>query len=95
MREGMGMARIIYAIMRTDDCWRIVCERRKIGRYETCERAALAAVSLAREAAQASHSSEVLLQDKSGQLWPVAQFDPVEFCEEAAPEADDEQSSAA
>ena len=89
------MARIIYAIMRTDGCWRIVCERRKIGRYETCERAALAAVSLAREASQANHASEVLLQDKAGQLWPVAQFDPAGFCEEAAPEAPDEDQSSA
>lgn len=90
------MARIIYAIMRTDGCWRIVCERRKIGRYETCERAALAAVSLAREASQANHASEVLLEDKSGQLWPVAQFDPVGFCEgEAGSEAPEEGRSSA
>ncbi|HEY1224308.1 MAG TPA: hypothetical protein VGE54_03690 [Brevundimonas sp.] len=74
------MARVIYAIIRADGCWRVICERRRIGRYDTCEQAALAAVALARQASEDNHASEVLLQDKAGELWPVAQFDPVGFC---------------
>jgi hypothetical protein len=69
------MSRLIYAIIRADGCWRIVCERRRIGHYETCEQAAAAALALAREASH--HDVEVLVQDAVGELWPVARMDAV------------------
>ncbi len=75
------MSRLIYAIIRADGCWRIVCERRRIGHYETCEQAAAAALALAREAAASHHDVEVLVQDAVGELWPVARMDAVSICD--------------
>ncbi|MDP3803804.1 hypothetical protein [Brevundimonas sp.] len=80
------MARLVYAIIRADGCWRVVCERRRIGRYATCESAALAAMALAREAVASDHDVEVLVQDAGGQLWPVARLDAAAIC--AEPEED-------
>ena len=70
------MAQVAYAVIRADDCWRVLSGRRRIGRFATCEEAAHAAIALAREAALARHDAEVLIQDPGGQLWPVARFDP-------------------
>ena len=87
------MSRLIYAIIRADGCWRIVCERRRIGRYATCDQAAAAALKLAREAVASHHDVEVLVQDAAGELWPVAEMDavaagdPSEFEAESSPTA--------
>jgi len=81
------MSRLIYAIIRADGCWRIVCERRRIGRYSTCEQAAAAALALAREAIASHHDVEVLVQDAVGQLWPVAQMSAVALCDPPEAEA--------
>jgi len=81
------MSRLIYAIIRADGCWRVVCERRRIGRYATCEKAAVAAMALAREAVASDHDVEVLVQDAVGQLWPVAQIDAIAICAEPGDEA--------
>ena len=83
---------VTYAIIRADDCWRVLSGRRRIGHYPTCEAAATAAVALAREAAAADHQAQVLIQDTGGQLWPVANFDPAVVCE---PEATASARSAA
>lgn len=80
------MSRLVYAIIRADGCWRVVCERRRIGRYATCEKAAFAALSLAREAVASDHDVEVLVQDAAGQLWPVAQMDALALCAESEDE---------
>jgi hypothetical protein len=81
------MSRLIYAIIRADGCWRVVCERRRIGRYATCEQAALAAMALAREAVASEHEVQVLVQDAVGQLWPVAQVDAAAICTEPGSDA--------
>ncbi len=80
------MSRLVYAIIRADGCWRVVCERRRIGRYATCESAAIAAMALAREAVASDHDVEVLVQDAVGQLWPVAQIDAIAIAICAEPE---------
>jgi hypothetical protein len=81
------MRRIIYAIIKADGCWRVVCERRRIGHYDSCEKAALAAIALAKEARQENHSVQVLIQDLAGELWPVARFDAESICDPAQAEA--------
>ncbi len=88
------MARLIYAIIRADGCWRVVCERRRIGRYETCEKAALAALALAQEAVASDHDVEVLVQDAAGQLWPVSQMDAVAACADPAEATESGRSAA-
>ena len=70
------MGRLTYAIIHDEDSWRIVSGRRRIGRFARWRDAAEAAVNLAREAARADHEVEVLIQDRAGELWPVAQFAP-------------------
>lgn len=89
------MSRLIYAIIRADGCWRVVCERRRIGRYPTCEKAALAAMALAREAVASDHAVEVLVQDVAGQLWPVSEIDSVGFCAELPAETATESARSA
>lgn len=69
------MHSIVYAIIRADGWWRVVCERRRIGHYDSCEKAALAAIALAKEARLENKSVEVLIQDLAGELWPVVQFE--------------------
>lgn len=81
------MARLVYAIIKADGCWRVVCERRRIGRYSTCEKAALAALALAREAVASDHDVEVLVQDAVGQLWPVGQIDAIAICDDLEADA--------
>ncbi len=88
------MAQVAYAIIRADDCWRILSGRRRIGRFATCTEAATAAVNLAKEAALSDHAAEVLIQDAAGQLWPVAQFDPASACAGAQPAPWDEADAA-
>jgi len=70
------MSKLTYAVIRDGDCWRIVGERRRFGRFDSCEQAAVAAVQLAREASASDHAVEVLVQDTAGQLWPVVEFEP-------------------
>lgn len=70
------MGHLAYAIIRDDDSWRILSGQRRMGRFATWREAAEAAINLAREAARADHEVEVLIQDRAGELWPVAQFDP-------------------
>lgn len=70
------MSRLTYAVIRDGDCWRILSGRSRMGHFPTWRDAAEATVNLAREAARADHAVEVLIQDRAGELWPVAQFDP-------------------
>lgn len=91
------MSRLVYAIIRSDGCWRIVCERRRIGRYATCEKAAIAAMALAREAVASDHDVEVLVQDGAGQLCPVAQINALAICagpEDGTPPTESARSAA-
>lgn len=62
-----------YAVVWVGVEWRIVCARRAMGHFTSRDLALVAASRLAREAVQAGHPAEVLLQSESGeltQLWP-------------------------
>jgi hypothetical protein len=62
------MANLRYAIINCAGEWRVVGERRRIGRYSSCSAATLAGARLALEAMSAGHEVEFLIQDETSQL---------------------------
>lgn len=57
-----------YAVMRFGDEWRVVSERRRIGRFASRDLAIMAGARLAREAMATGHPVELLVQDGAGCL---------------------------
>lgn len=69
------MAVLRYAVLQVGREWRVVCARRRIGRFATRAQAVRAGAGLAREAVASGHEVEFLVQDAAGML--VAQrFQP-------------------
>jgi hypothetical protein len=58
-----------YAVLRVGAEWRVVCARRRIGRYTTRARAVEAGARLAREAVEPGHAVEIMMQDHTGLLF--------------------------
>ncbi len=59
---------LCYAVMQFDQAWRIVSDRRQIGRFATRELASSAGARLALEAREAGHEVEFLVQQGGGEL---------------------------
>ena len=59
-----------YAVIWSGHEWRIVSNRRSIGHFRSSDSALAIAESLAREATEEGHESELLLQEEFGQLKP-------------------------
>lgn len=57
-----------YAVVMVGEEWRIIGARRAMGHFQTRETALVAAANLARQALEAGHRAEVLLQSESGEL---------------------------
>ena len=57
-----------YAVVMVGPEWRVICARRAMGHFLTRETALTAAANLARQASEAGHRAEVLLQSESGEL---------------------------
>ena len=62
------MATIRYAVLQVANEWRVVCERRRIGHFQTRESAIEMGARLAREAVASGHAVEFLVQDAAGLL---------------------------
>jgi len=62
------MAVLRYAVLQVANEWRVVCARRRIGRFETRAQAVHAGAGLAREALASGHEVEFLVQDVAGML---------------------------
>jgi hypothetical protein len=59
-----------YAVVMVGVEWRVVGARRAMGHFATRDMALSAAGALAREAVEAGHHAEVLVQSESGELTP-------------------------
>jgi len=57
-----------YAVMQSGAEWRIVGQARRIGHFESRERAVATGSRLAREAYVSGHEVELLVQDTGGEL---------------------------
>jgi hypothetical protein len=57
-----------YAVLQSGDEWRIFCQRRRMGHFQTRDLALAAGSRLAREAHDAGHDVEFLVQEPSGEL---------------------------
>lgn len=57
-----------YAVVLVGPEWRIIGARCAMGHFSTREMALIAAANLARQASEAGHLAEVLLQSESGEL---------------------------
>ena len=62
------MTTLRYAIVQVGDVWKIVCERRQIGHFATCEAASRAGSQLAKEAASSGYDVELLIQGLFGEM---------------------------
>ena len=62
------MTTLRYAIVQVGEVWKIVCERRHIGHFATCEAASRAGAQLAREAANSGYDVELLVQGMFGEV---------------------------
>ena len=62
------MTTLRYAIVKVGDVWKIVCERRQIGHFATCEAASRAGAQLAKEAARSGYDVELLVQGLFGEM---------------------------
>lgn len=65
-----------YAVVLIGVEWRVVGARRTMGHFATRGMALSAAGALAREAVEAGHRAEVLLQSESGELTPLGRDGP-------------------
>jgi hypothetical protein len=72
MTGAHARGRFSYAAVRVGPVWRVVCARRPIGHFTSCDLALSAAHALARQAVEAGHAAEVLLQSESGEMIPLA-----------------------
>ena len=57
-----------YAVLQSGEEWRIFCQRRRMGHFPTREHAMLVGSRLAREAHDAGHDVEFLVQEPAGEL---------------------------
>ncbi len=57
-----------YAVMQADDAWRIVGQDRRIGQFQSRERAVALGSRLAREAYVSGHEVELLVQEDCGEM---------------------------
>jgi hypothetical protein len=62
------MATLRYAVLQVGDVWKIVCERRHIGHFASCEAASRAGAQLAREATYSGYDVELLVQGLFGEI---------------------------
>ena len=60
-----------YAILRAGSEWQIVCSRRRMGHFQSRELAVEAGARLARQAVEAGHEVELLVQEEAGELVTV------------------------
>ena len=65
-RQGPAMVR--YAVLLCGKDWRVISERRQLGRFETCHSALQCALGLAREAAGCGAAIELLYSGPGGEL---------------------------
>lgn len=65
------MATFRYAVVWAGHEWRIVSNRRSIGHFRSSDTAMTIAESLAREAVEEGHDTELLMQEQFGQLFIV------------------------
>ncbi len=63
------MGAIRYAVLQIGDEWRVVCERRRIGRFIDRDSAVSIGAGLAREALAAGHVVEFMVQGPCGELF--------------------------
>ena len=66
--ESTGEAVLRYAVLQSGEEWRIFCQRRRMGHFQTRDLALAAGSRLAREAHEAGHEVEFLVQEPSGEL---------------------------
>jgi hypothetical protein len=62
------MPTISYAVVRSGEEWRILTAKRLLGHYNTVERALLVGARLTRQALDAGHPAELLLENPAGLL---------------------------
>jgi len=68
IQGGHDMRKLIYAVLRIDNEWRVICERRHIGHFETQNQAIVLGAALVREALEAGCEAELLVLDRAGKL---------------------------
>ena len=71
MSDGPSPQDFRYAVVMVGPEWRIIGARRAMGHFASREMALTAAANLARQASEAGHRAEVLLQSESGELTPL------------------------
>jgi hypothetical protein len=62
------MKKAIYAVLKIGREWRVVCERRHIGHYDTRNEALSLGASLVRQAIESGCEAELLAVDAVGKL---------------------------
>jgi len=62
------MSMFRYAILQFGPSWKLVGERRRVGQFATLQEASQVGANLAREAVNAGHDVELLVQGPFGEL---------------------------
>ena len=62
------MQKLVYAVLQIDQEWRVVCERRHIGHFDSRDGALEVGAGLVRQALEAGHMAELLVLDASSKL---------------------------
>lgn len=62
------MNKVVYAVLQIDHEWRVVCERRHIGHFDSRDEALEVGAGLVRQALEAGREAELLLLDATSKL---------------------------
>lgn len=71
------MTTLRYAVLQVGAEWRVVCARRRMGRFATRDQAIGVGVGLAREAVASGHEVEFMVQGAGGELY-AQRFGPLQ-----------------